>query len=180
MDLAGSIDPLVSEQRRALALGSVAAHDLLAVAAREAPRFDYHQLNYHKGQIDVGRISTMLGPARTLDEALGQAQQHLAALGSPWLAAPIQSRLALFDRNLGRAKSSTDLAVKAIPVLPAMLGSSQPRHYFVAFMTPAESRGLGGIWAPTPSSPPRTATSALLARETTRRSTMPFLRPAGS
>ena len=51
----------------------------------------------------------------------------------------------MFDKNLGRAKSSTDLAVKAIPVLPTMLGSGQPRHYFVAFMTPAESRGLGGI-----------------------------------
>jgi hypothetical protein len=139
--------PLVAQQRQALAAGAATARDLVAVAARQAPSFDYQEVNYHKGQVDLGRISAMLGPAKVLDGSLSRATARLENLRSPWLIGPIQSELRNLDTKLGRAKSSTDLAVKAIPLVPDMLGAEQPRHYFLAFVSPSESRGLDGIVA---------------------------------
>ncbi len=139
--------PVIAQQRQALATGAATARDVLAVAERQAPSFDYQEVHYHKGQVNLGRISAMLGPAKTLDRSLARATARLAGLRSPWLAEPIQSRLRTFDADLARAKSSTDLAVKAIPLLPDMLGAERPQHYFLAFVSPSESRGLDGIVA---------------------------------
>jgi len=139
--------PVIAQQRQALAAGAATARDVVAVAAREAPNFDYQEVDYHKGQVDLGRISSMLGPAKTLDRSLAKATAHLAGLKSPWLVGPIRSRLQTFDTDLGRAESSTDLAVKAIPLVPDMLGAKGPQHYFLAFVSPSESRGLDGIVA---------------------------------
>ena len=56
---------------------------------------------------------------------------------------------ALHLRNLGRdlvnAGHADQLAVMASKDAPALLGADGVRHYFVAFMTPAETRGLGGF-----------------------------------
>jgi len=139
--------PVVAQQRQALASATATARDVVAVAARQAPSFEYQEVHYHKGQVDLGRISAMLGPAKALDRSLSTAAARLARLKSPWLVEPIQSRLRIFDADLGRAKSSTDLAVKAIPLVPDMLGAERPQHYFLAFVTPSESRGLDGIVA---------------------------------
>jgi hypothetical protein len=137
--------PAVAQQRRALATGATTARDLLAVAAHVAPNLDYHDLSYHKGQVDLSHITAMFGPALRLDRSLSEATARLSQVRNPWLISTIQSRLRTFDQSLSRALSSTDLAVKAIPLVPAMLGSQQPQHYFLAFVTPAESRGLDGI-----------------------------------
>ena len=37
--------------------------------------------------------------------------------------------------------------MKAIPLVPDMLGAKGPQHYFLAFVSPSESRGLDGIVA---------------------------------
>ena len=92
--------PVIAQQRQALAAGAATARDVVAVAAREAPSFDYQSVNYHKGQVDLGRISAMLGPAKTLDRSLARATARLAGLQSPWLVGPIQSRLRTFDTDL--------------------------------------------------------------------------------
>ena len=139
--------PFVAQQRQALASGAATARDVVAVAARQAPSFEYQEVHYHKGQVDLRRISAMLGPAKTLERSLSTAAARLASLKSPWLVEPIQSRLRTFDADLIRAKSSTDLAVKAIPLVPDMLGAERPQHYFLAFVSPSESRGLDGIVA---------------------------------
>ncbi len=139
--------PVVAQQRQALVTGAATAQYLVAAAAREVPSLDYRALKYDHGQIDLGRISAMLGPARTLEASLSVATARLAGLRSPWLLGPIQSRLATFDKTLGRARSNADLVVKAIPVVPDMLGAAGPQHYFLAFVSPSESRGLDGIVA---------------------------------
>ena len=142
-----AVVPIVAQQRQALATGAATARDLAVVAEHVAPSLDYHELRYHQGQVDLGRISAMLRPAQTLDRALSQARAGLVHLHSPWLIGTIQSRLRLFDHSLSRAKSSTDLAVRAIPLVPNMLGAERPQHYFLAFVSPSESRGLDGIVA---------------------------------
>jgi len=142
-----SVVPVVAQQRLALATGAATARDLAVVAEHVAPSLDYHELRYHQGQVDLGRISAMLRPAQTLDRALSEARAGLVPLRSPWLIGTIQSRLRLFDQSLRRATSSTHLAVRAIPLVPNMLGAQRPQHYFLAFVSPSESRGLDGIVA---------------------------------
>jgi len=142
-----AVVPGVAQQRRALATGAATARDLAVVAERVAPSLDYHELRYHQGQVDLGRINAMLRPAQTLDGALSQARAGLVHLRSPWLIGAVQSRLRLFSQSLSRAQSSTDLAVRAIPLVPNMLGAQRPQHYFLAFVSPSESRGLDGIVA---------------------------------
>ncbi len=137
--------PVVAQQRQSLALSTAAARRLTTVAEREAPALDYHQLDYHQGQIDLDAVTAMLGPVDTLDVVMRHAQAQVDSVDSPWLVAPLQSKLSELRRDLARATTTTDLAAQAIPLVPAMLGADGPRHYFVAMMTPAESRALGGI-----------------------------------
>lgn len=137
--------PVVSEQRTALAGATAAAARLGTVAASVAPSFDTSRLAYHGGAIDLAAVTAMGPPARVLDGALTVAADRVAAVRSPWLAGPVAAELGRFARQVGRARTSTSLAVAATARLPAMLGASGPRHYVVLFMSLAESRGLGGI-----------------------------------
>jgi hypothetical protein len=86
-----------------------------------------------------------MGPAvNDLDRRLTTASATLATLRSPWLVGPLQSRLQDLAGQLSKAQRTTDLAADAIRAVPGLLGGEGPRHYFVAFVTPAESRGLTG------------------------------------
>jgi hypothetical protein len=54
------------------------------------------------------------------------------------------------DDEVTSAAEEADLAAQAVAVAPWLLGADAPRHYFVAFVTPAELRGSGGFigsWA---------------------------------
>jgi len=137
--------PVVAQQRRAVAAATDAAATLTAVGARTAGRLDYHQLGYHDGRIDLSMLPPMAAPAATLDRAIAAAQARIGATGSPWLLPPVGNRRAQLVAQLGRARTTTDIAVQAIGVLPAMLGAAGERHYLVVFTTPSEARGLGGF-----------------------------------
>ena len=137
--------PVVAQQRQSLAVATAAAGQLTAEAERDAPALDYHQLDYHQGQIDLGAVSAMLNPVRRLDSVMRRAEVQVDGVRTSWLVGPLQSRLSGLRGDLDRATATTDLAAQAIPVVPAMLGADGPRHYFLAFMTPSESRALGGI-----------------------------------
>lgn len=141
----GRAVPVVAQQRRTLVVSSAVALRVSLVARSEADDLNYHTLNYHNGQIDLSRLEAMGSPMNTLNSELGLATSQLDSVRSAWLLSPVSSRFALLQRDLSRARSNTSLAAKAIRVLPAMLGADGPRHYFVAFMTPAEQRGLDGF-----------------------------------
>ncbi|MEZ5224292.1 MAG: DUF4012 domain-containing protein [Ilumatobacteraceae bacterium] len=52
--------------------------------------------------------------------------------------------------EIQQQRTSSDRAIEAVRQAPAMLGADGPRRYFMAFMTPVEARGLGGLmgnWA---------------------------------
>jgi hypothetical protein len=66
-------------------------------------------------------------------------------LGSAWLVGPLEDRAVSLLTEVGRAQHSADLAVEAAKVLPAMLGGDGVRHYFIAFMSPSESRSYDGF-----------------------------------
>ena len=85
------------------------------------------------------------GPDADPQRQLVTTDRELAGLGSSWLVGPLKSRAVSLRTQLDRAQHSSDLAVEAAKVLPAMLGGDGVRHYFIAFMSPSESRGYDGF-----------------------------------
>ena len=72
------------------------------------------------------------------------------SVDSPWLVAPVQSRIDDLSNDIDDQQAESDRATLAVQRAPAMLGANGKRVYFIAFTTPAEARGLGGYmgnWA---------------------------------
>ena len=85
-----------------------------------------------------------------MQTAIDDLDTTLGDVASPWLIAPLQDRLDELDSEINDAKPKLDNVVTAVQVAPSMLGADGERRYFIAFTTPAETRGLGGFmgtWA---------------------------------
>ena len=137
--------PVASQNARLLAGATNIAERVAAVGSRQASALDYHRLNYHDGGVDLAAMKAMAGPAETLSGQLSMAGRELGDLQSAWLFGPVQAPFGRVRREVRQAASNASLAEQAAIVLPDMLGGAGPRHYFVAFMTPSESRGLDGF-----------------------------------
>jgi Protein of unknown function (DUF4012) len=137
--------PVVAQQRHALTEATDTARTLSTSVQHQATNIDFHQLAITQGQVDVSRLVAMASPLQAIDTQLTSADKTLGGLRSPWLVEPIGSRLGALNHDLIKAKGSDALAVEAIHDAPTLLGENRPQHYFVAFLNPAESRGLGGL-----------------------------------
>ncbi len=144
---AARLVPVVSQQRQAVGQASAVARDVTATASLQAAGIDYRQLRYSDGQLDLGRVSALAGPVGIVNSQLTSASAQLRSLQSGWLLQPVQSRLDELDTKVFRAQASASLAAQLVQAAPALLGGDGVRHYFIAFMDPAESRGLDGLIA---------------------------------
>jgi hypothetical protein len=139
--------PVVAQQRQAVGTASAVARDVTAVAANQAAGIHYSQLRYSDGHFDLARVSALTGPIDVVSGQLTGAAAQLRTLQSGWLLEPVQSRLAQLDSQVTGAQASASLAAQLVKVAPSLLGGDGVHHYFVAFMQPAESRGLDGLVA---------------------------------
>lgn len=144
-NVGGYLVPVLAQQERALASGTSAGARLTRVASGEAGALDLSNLRFKGGRLDVGALESLRTPTVLVDQAVISAQEKLTGASSAWLLQPIRSRLHKFDNDMTRFRSDADLAVLAAKDGPSLLGVGGARHYFVAFMTPAETRGLGGF-----------------------------------
>ncbi|MBI2705696.1 MAG: DUF4012 domain-containing protein [Actinobacteria bacterium] len=123
----------------------------VAGAASEVTRtVDYESLRQQKGQVNVAKIKEAQAPLAQAASALDGALERTRAVRSAWLAPPLAGGIDEFEGELVKVRGETVLAAQASQVLPGMLGADGTRRYFVAFITPAEERGLGGFmgnWA---------------------------------
>jgi hypothetical protein len=145
--LGARLVPIAAQQRQALAQAVSVAQDVTAVSAREAGSIDFGKLQYQSGGIDLRRVAALSGPLDIVDSNLASAVSRLAGVRSSWLVGPLQTRLRSLDSEITRAHNSAALATQAVQAAPSLLGAEGVRHYFVAFMSPAESRGLDGLIA---------------------------------
>lgn len=137
--------PILSQQHRALKAATTAARDLTDSARAEEPAINFRDLGYHNGQLDLNRVRALAGPVDRLDRQLATAEHQVDSVRSSWLIQPVRSRVVSLGTEITSAHRTVDLANRAVAVAPALLGGDGTRHYFVAFDTPAESRGLGGF-----------------------------------
>ena len=76
---------------------------------------------------------------------LDHAKGRIDGVRSPWLIGPVRGRLDTFSTDVDATVPQAQVAQQAVAVAPAMLGGNGIRHYFVAFTTESESRGLNGF-----------------------------------
>lgn len=139
------IVPVLGVQARAVQdITSEGAH-LSEVAATAADETDLDSLQFVDGRIDLELVAGFEQPLQDGADALQQAADAVDDLDSPWLVAPLDSRVARFEDEVDRALPDAELAIAGVRVAPALFGGDGDRRYFIAFTTPAEMRGLGGF-----------------------------------
>jgi hypothetical protein len=137
--------PVASQHARLVAGAIRIAGRVAMEGSKQASALDYHRLDYQNGEVDLAAMQAMARPASTISRQLAVANRQLDDLRSAWLIGPVQATFARVRQQVQRASSNASLAVQAVRVLPDILGGNGLRHYFVAFMTPSESRGLDGF-----------------------------------
>lgn len=142
--------PVVAQHR---ALGTSLSGEAAAITADIATvldDIDVETLKVAGGRIDLDAVAELQVPLETLRGSLDELDAAIDANDSPWLVAPAQRELGELAAEVDQQRSSSDRAIEAVRRAPAMLGADGPRRYFMAFTTPVEARGLGGLmgnWA---------------------------------
>jgi hypothetical protein len=142
--------PVLSQQVRAAERMATTGRELSTVASDVAGRADYRHVALADGRVDLARVAALEGPLSDVRAAIDRARSSESDVGTDWLVPPIRGHYDELTGDVADADRETALALDAVRVAPGLLGAHGPRRYFVAFTTPAESRGLGGFmgnWA---------------------------------
>jgi len=137
--------PAVAQNRAAALDLATAATDASAAIADASAVIDVEQLTLRNGRFDVDAIRLLGDPLAAVETSIDSLSATIDDVDSPWLAAPLSERLDDLEADLVGYRPQLANAVQAIERVPALLGSDDTRRYFVAFTTPAETRGLGGF-----------------------------------
>jgi hypothetical protein len=139
--------PLVGPQLRTLDdIASLGARTI-PIARTAATSIDPDRLRLVNGRLD---LSVLASYRPTFDDLAAQTRLVRADLGRlprTWLVAPLEHQLVKFEATVARADDSAQTADEAVQIAPALLGGSGTRTYLVSIVTPAESRGSGGLMA---------------------------------
>jgi hypothetical protein len=119
--------------------------DVASSAATTATVAPYQDLKAEAGRIDLTVVAQMQPAVSDSAEVLRSASASAAAVGSPWLLAPLADALADYTDQLDEGLVEADLAEAGLRVAPPLLGAGGPRTYLVLFTTPAETRLQGGF-----------------------------------
>lgn len=106
---------------------------------------DLDQLTVSNGVVDTGALAALGAPLQDLEATVSDLSTTLNQAESPWLVAPLQSRLDDGIRRADQAAHQAKATAAFAHVGPELLGAEEPRTYLVAFVNNAEARGLGGL-----------------------------------
>lgn len=135
----------VADIARALELASGAGGEVTAALTRLAPAGDPLNALYRDGHFELDALDALSEPVASAADALERARVLTARDGGvgygPLLAALHEANDRLTDLARGARRASA-----ALQVLPAMLGKGGERTYLLAFLSPSEARGSGGLF----------------------------------
>src|SRR5262245_31189452 len=135
------VGPNLSAVRDLSAEGSVVAE----VTSRAATEADIDTLSFVGGRIDPVAVGNMAAPLRSVKGALDRMDATLDDVRSPWLLAPLVSRIDRLQGQVAEAQPEADAAMTAVDVGPTLLGAGGSARYLVLFTTPVEARGRTGF-----------------------------------
>ena len=121
------------------------AADAAASAADTLAVVDLDQLTVSGGFIDVSAFEALAVPLADLETTITELDAALNDARSPWLVAPLASRLDDAISRADQASHQSRATAAAARVAPDMLGADGPRRYFIAFVNNAEARGTNGL-----------------------------------
>jgi hypothetical protein len=115
---------------------------VLSVAAGSA---DVDALRFNDGRLDPEVVSNVTETLAEVSESLVDTRDEVDEVSSPWLLAPIASRMDDLDGQLTDNLPDVEAALGASQIAEGLLGSGEPRRYLVLFTTPVEARGRTGF-----------------------------------
>ena len=136
--------PGAAQQVRAMQYVSTTGRAATQLALTGAEAIDPGRLRLTDGAFDLDAIEEYGVVLTTLADDLHVLHEQRPERDQ-WLLPPVTDGLDRFDEDLAHADHSAAIAAEAARLAPAALGADQPRHYFVAFVTPAEARASGGF-----------------------------------
>lgn len=143
--VAGRGVPLLGQHARAMAEITAAGAELADTAAGAADDAPIDELQFTDGVLDLARVAQFDEPLARAETALAQADAVVADVDSGWLLAPLADRVDQFATEVDDARPQAEIAREGVAVAPGLFGGDGLRRYFIAFVTPAEQRGLGGF-----------------------------------
>ncbi|HEX2295932.1 MAG TPA: DUF4012 domain-containing protein [Actinomycetota bacterium] len=115
-------------------------------AARDAGALkgDVAAAVYRDGQVRLDALSSALPAVTEARDLLARATRLLAGAPDPALA-PVTDALGVARDRVEAAFATADRATTLLRALPGLLGRDATRTYLLAFLTPSEARGSGGV-----------------------------------
>ena len=142
--------PVLGQHASAVHSLAGAGADATTSAADALSQLDADRLQREPGRIDIATVEELVDSLHNLFTAVGRAETEVAGIDRTWLIPKVTRRIELVDEKLTGRFGNVQTARDAIDIVPALLGADGPRRYLVMFLTPSESRGLGGFagnWA---------------------------------
>jgi hypothetical protein len=140
-----AIVPVVAQHRRAAIDVGRSASAAMASIAADLDAFDVDAVMAGPGTVDLDAVAALEQPMLDFQRELDAVTTVVDEVRSPWLVDRVTRRLTELEQTVGDQIERGDTALEVIRAVPALLGADEPRTYFLAFMTPAEVRGLGGF-----------------------------------
>ncbi len=137
--------PVLGNNANALVVATEQGGELTRSAARTSAVVDLDALTFTDGRVDLAAIEAVDEPIETVATATEEALVATRAADSPWLVAPIDSRMTELLTELEESAPALRNAADFVHIAPDLLGQGSPRRYLVLFFTPSELRGLGGF-----------------------------------
>ena len=122
------------------------AWQVLAPLANAANGLDLSKLAPQNGTIDLESLTNAGSQISVAATGLAKIKDRLADVRTDGLIGPVADAVNKFNAKLDEAQGFTGAALRAVDLLPGMLGKDGPRTYLVVFQNPDELRSTGGIF----------------------------------
>ncbi len=146
----GRFVPILGQHSRALRTVADAGSEVAASTANALALLDAQRLVPAGGQVDLAEVALVTPALAELFEDLNRSLERIDAIDRTWIARPAADRIDQLAQEMRARTGPVSNAGALAQLAPAMLGADGERRYLVVFMTPAESRGVGGFagnWA---------------------------------
>ena len=137
--------PVLAQYRNAGSVLADGAASSLSTVAASLGQVDPQTVRMQNGVIDIASVRALAAPLSDVATAIDALPDAIAEARSPWLVKPVTRRLDDLDKQIANNRTKLANAQEAVRLAPQMLGATGVRRYLIAFLTPAEARGLGGF-----------------------------------
>jgi len=144
------IVPIAAQNASSLRTLSIGARDATGRINEALSQIDLDTVRIVDGQLDVDAVRALQAPLVVLQSTIDDLDRVLVEVRDPWLIGAFDRRITEFRDDVESYRAQAATAVAAVERAPEILGAGGKRVYFIAFTTPAESRGSIGFmgnWA---------------------------------